>query len=112
MYLTVQKDTWTEDEDRLLIDAHEKLGNRWAEIAKMLPGRSRKKELYFSSFRTDNAIKNHWNSTIRRKILKGIISPSVTAAPSVCSDSKAIEDVVASHRLAEPINFYPFALFR
>ncbi|KAL6511612.1 hypothetical protein OROGR_021209 [Orobanche gracilis] len=49
---------WTEEEEKLIIEAHEKFGNRWAEIAKCIPGRS------------ENAIKNHWNATIRKQTSK------------------------------------------
>uniref|UniRef100_A0A7N0U176 Uncharacterized protein n=1 Tax=Kalanchoe fedtschenkoi TaxID=63787 RepID=A0A7N0U176_KALFE len=68
-----------QDEEQLVIDLHARLGNRWSKIAARLPGR------------TDNEIKNHWNTHIKKKLLKMGIDP-VTHEPL-----KPKEDTIISN---------------
>ncbi|XP_077219015.1 transcription factor MYB61-like [Tasmannia lanceolata] len=60
----LKRGTFSEQEENLIIEIHAVLGNRWSQIAAQLPGR------------TDNEIKNLWNSCIKKKLMQRGIDPN------------------------------------
>ncbi|XP_023519924.1 transcription factor MYB86-like [Cucurbita pepo subsp. pepo] len=60
----LKRGMFSQQEQDLIISLHEVLGNRWAQIAAQLPGR------------TDNEIKNFWNSSLKKKLIKQGIDPN------------------------------------
>ncbi|GKU90518.1 hypothetical protein SLEP1_g4506 [Rubroshorea leprosula] len=64
----LKRGTFSQEEEDLIIELHALLGNRWSQIASQLPGR------------TDNEIKNLWNSCLKKKLRQKGIDP-VTHKP-------------------------------
>ncbi|KAG6491626.1 myb-related protein 308-like [Zingiber officinale] len=59
----LKRGNFTEEEDELIIKLHGVLGNKWSVIAGRLPGR------------TDNEIKNYWNTHVKRKLIARGLDP-------------------------------------
>ncbi|XP_074325577.1 transcription factor MYB41-like [Apium graveolens] len=84
----IKRGRFTLEEEEAIIQLHRVLGNKWSTIASRLPGR------------TDNEIKNYWNTHIRKKLLRMGIDPvthnprldlldlSSILSPSLCNSSQ------------------------
>ncbi|XP_011022307.1 PREDICTED: myb-related protein 308-like [Populus euphratica] len=59
----LKRGSFTAQEESIIVEIHRMLGNRWAQIAKHLPGR------------TDNEVKNFWNSCIKKKLIAQGLDP-------------------------------------
>ncbi|XP_050385281.1 myb-related protein 308-like [Argentina anserina] len=60
----IKRGNITSDEDHLIIRLHTLLGNRWSLIAGRLPGR------------TDNEIKNYWNTNLSKRLMTDGTDPN------------------------------------
>lgn len=59
----LKRGNFSQEEDEIIIKLHSMLGNKWSLIASKLPGR------------TDNEIKNYWNTHVKRKMLQRGVDP-------------------------------------
>ncbi|GMJ09356.1 WEREWOLF 1, myb domain protein 66, WEREWOLF [Hibiscus trionum] len=81
----IKKGEFSEEEEDLIIRLHRLLGNRWSLIAKRVPGR------------TDNQVKNYWNSHLRKKL--GIKNQNEKRV-DFCQSSKQVKECDYHHQAA------------
>ncbi|KAG6532715.1 myb-related protein Zm38-like [Zingiber officinale] len=91
----LKRGSFSVEEERLIIDVHRILGNRWAQIAKHLPGR------------TDNEVKNFWNSCVKKKLIaQGLdpkthnLMPALRPWPSTYSSNNSDNELFQSSTTA------------
>ncbi|RDX57929.1 Transcription factor MYB7, partial [Mucuna pruriens] len=84
----IKRGDFTKEDDDLIIHLHSSLGNKWSQIASNLPGR------------TDNEIKNYWNTHLKRQLYLLRMTPLEDAATS----KVAFATVIAATATAPPAN--------
>eukprot|EP01006_Ploeotia_vitrea_P021908 TRINITY_DN54315_c0_g1_i1.p1 TRINITY_DN54315_c0_g1~~TRINITY_DN54315_c0_g1_i1.p1 ORF type:complete len:379 (+),score=36.03 TRINITY_DN54315_c0_g1_i1:95-1138(+) len=99
----VCKDKWGADEDKTILEAHKLYGNQWSKIARLLP-----------RARTANAVKNHYNSSLRKQsgmdglcqdateMTAGCKLPATAPTQQRQQDPKPPQHYQHTHHLAHP----------
>ncbi|XP_020215941.1 transcription factor MYB87 [Cajanus cajan] len=77
---------FTDEEDQLICTLYATIGSRWSLIAAQLPGR------------TDNDVKNHWNTKLKKKFLAENTNATVCPQFSTSTPQPQVEDHVFDHK--------------
>lgn len=81
---------WTAEEDATLIHLHKQFGNHWVKISSMMINRS------------DNAIKNRWNSTLKK--LKGVYDDVQIPKPILTEMDSPIQSPCSTPRVCSVLD--------
>lgn len=90
----LKRGTFSTQEENMIIELHAVLGNKWSQIAAQLPGR------------TDNEIKNLWNSSIKKKLRQKGIDPNTHKLLSEVENDKDDHKASASNNKASEQDSY------
>ncbi|KAH0457002.1 hypothetical protein IEQ34_014909 [Dendrobium chrysotoxum] len=85
----IKRGPFTKEEQKSIIQLHGIVGNKWSTIAAQLPGR------------TDNEIKNYWNTHLKKRLLRMGINPDTYAPASPSSSAAAGASFPATRHMAQ-----------
>ncbi|WOL19525.1 Myb-related protein Zm1 [Canna indica] len=82
----IKRGNFTKEEEETIIKLHELLGNKWSKIASFLPGR------------TDNEIKNVWNTHLKKRLASEEQKPAKKNPEETSSSSSSSTFLSSSHQ--------------
>nr|GMD04555.1 myb-related protein Myb4-like [Ipomoea batatas] len=99
----IKRGNYTKEEDEIIMRMHEQLGNKWSAIAAHLPGR------------TDNEIKNHWHTSLKKNSRQLPSSPAQPKKKSSSSRTKKQDrtnsfpenPIISAHEILESSQWSP-----